>query len=41
LVGQPFPELYDLDTLQPTNKWYQEYDNVCKEIEAQFGIELT
>jgi len=40
LIGQPFTELYDLDTLQPIPEWYREYENVCKEIEAEFGIEL-
>jgi len=41
LFGQPFTELYDLDTLQPTSEWYRVYENVCKEIKAEFGIELT
>jgi methylamine---corrinoid protein Co-methyltransferase len=41
LIGQPFTEVYDLGTLQPTNKWYREYESVCKEIQAEFGIELN
>jgi|TARA_B100001964_G_scaffold127694_1_gene141236 methylamine--corrinoid protein Co-methyltransferase len=41
LIGQPFTEIYDLETLHPTKEWYREYEIVCKEMETEFGIELT
>lgn len=41
LIGQPFTEVYDLDTLQPTPEWHGIYEEVCKEMKTNFGIALV
>ena len=38
--GKPFTEAYDLETLQPSPEWQGIYDDVCKEIEDEFGLSL-
>jgi methylamine--corrinoid protein Co-methyltransferase len=39
-IGQPFTEVYDLATLQPTPAWQATYEEVCKELEQEFGLKL-
>ena len=39
-AGKPFTEAYDLESLQPSAEWQQIYDEVCKEIEDEFGLSL-
>lgn len=39
-AGKPFTEAYDLDTLQPTDEWQKIYDEVCDELETEFGLSL-
>lgn len=39
-VGKPFNEVYDIDTIKPTEEWQQIYNEVCKEIEEEFGLSL-
>ena len=41
LIGQPFTEVYDLDTLQPTPEWQHIYEEVCDEMQDEFGIDLN
>jgi hypothetical protein len=38
--GQPFDELYDLTTVQPTPEWLATYDKV-KETVAGWGLEFS
>lgn len=41
LIGRPFTEVYDLDTLQPTPEWFSMYEAVCDEVEKDYGIVLN
>ncbi len=38
--GQPFQEVYDLRTVQPTPEWWQLYEEVCQELRDKFGLRL-
>lgn len=38
--GKPFTEAYDLETLQPSAEWQRIYDEVCQEMEQDFGLKL-
>ena len=38
--GKPFTEIYDLDSLQPTAEWQGIYEDVCHELEVDFGLRL-
>jgi methylamine--corrinoid protein Co-methyltransferase len=40
LIGKPFQEAYDLDTLEPTDEWQGLYEAVCVELEDEFGLVL-
>jgi methylamine--corrinoid protein Co-methyltransferase len=40
LLGKPFQELHDLETLDPLPEWQAIYDSVCQEVETEFGLEL-
>ena len=39
-VGKPFDEVYDLETIQPKPEWLQTYDEVCQELENEFGLNI-
>jgi hypothetical protein len=41
LIGRPFTEVYDLDTLQPQPEWFSLYETVCSEMEQEYGILLN
>lgn len=38
--GKPFTEAYDLDTFKPVPEWQAMYDDVCKEMEQEYGLKL-
>jgi methylamine--corrinoid protein Co-methyltransferase len=40
-IGQPFDEVYDLNTIQPTEEWQQTYEDVCTELEVEVGLDLS
>jgi methylamine---corrinoid protein Co-methyltransferase len=40
LIGKPFSEVYDLETIQPTDEWQQIYDEVCEELKVSYGLIL-
>jgi methylamine--corrinoid protein Co-methyltransferase len=39
-IGKHFKEVYNLDTLQPTDEWQRTYDEACKEFKEWFGLDL-
>ena len=39
-IGQPFQEVYDLKSLQPSSEWLDVYDGVVKEVTA-WGLPLN
>jgi hypothetical protein len=41
LIGKPFQELHDLETLDPTPEWNQMYLNAIREINQQFGLKIS
>ena len=40
LLGKPFQELHDLETLDPLPEWQQMYDDVRREVETEFNLKL-
>jgi methylamine--corrinoid protein Co-methyltransferase len=40
-IGKPFTEAYDLETIKPTEEWQQIYEEVCEELETEFGLKIT
>lgn len=40
LIGKPFDQVYDLETIQPTAEWQQIYESVCEELEEVLGVDL-
>ncbi len=40
-AGKPFDEAYDVETLKPSSEWQQIYDEVCKEVEQEYGLVLA
>jgi methylamine--corrinoid protein Co-methyltransferase len=38
--GKPFPEVYDLETLEPREHWLEQYDTVRRELE-RIGLEFS
>ena len=40
LLGKPFQELHDLETLDPTPEWQKLFEEVCQEMESEFGLKL-
>lgn len=40
-IGKPFPEVYDLETVQPKPEWQSIYEEVCAELEEEFGLKLS
>jgi hypothetical protein len=38
-LGKPFPELYNLDTLEPTQEWHEVYEQVKGEL-GNMGIDM-
>lgn len=41
LVGKPFQELHDLETLDPTPEWNQMYLNAIDEVNQEFGLAIS
>lgn len=41
LIGRPFQELHDLDTLEPTPEWNQMYLQAVEEVNQQFGLGIS
>jgi hypothetical protein len=41
LIGKPFQELHDLETLDPTPEWQGMYSHAIDEVNQQFGINIT
>jgi methylamine---corrinoid protein Co-methyltransferase len=39
-AGKPFTEAYDVETLKPSAEWQQMYDEVCNELEHEFGLNI-
>jgi predicted ABC-class ATPase len=39
-AGKPFTEAYNMETLQPSSEWQSIYEEVCKELESEFGLVL-
>ena len=39
-IGQPFTELYDMETLTPLNIWEDIYFEVCQELNSNYGLYL-
>jgi methylamine---corrinoid protein Co-methyltransferase len=39
-IGKPFQEAYNLDTLEPIPEWQGMYDEVCQELDDEFGLKL-
>lgn len=40
LIGKPFQELHDLETLDPRPEWNQMYQKAIEEVNQQFGLNL-
>lgn len=40
LIGQPFTEVYDLESLKPKPEWLAVYESVVDEMDNEFGITL-
>jgi len=40
LLGKPFQELHDLETLDPKPEWQALFEEVCQEMESEFGLKL-
>lgn len=38
--GKPFEEIYDPQTVQPTAEWRHMVEEVCEELEQEFGLSL-
>ena len=38
-IGEPFPDLYNLDTLEPLEKWLDKYHAVCEAL-AKIGLNM-
>ena len=41
LVGKPFQELHDLETLDPTPEWNQMYIDAIAEVNQEFGLKIV
>jgi len=41
LIGLPFTEVYDLDTLQPNSDWFSKYQAACDGMDSDFGIGIN
>lgn len=41
LIGKPFTEVYDLESLQPTPDWLDLYESVCEEFDQEFGLSVN
>jgi len=41
LVGKPFQELHDLETLDPTLEWNRMYLKAIEEVNQKFGLEIS
>ena len=39
-IGQPFPQLYNLDTLEPLESWLDKYYAVCKAL-GKIGLNMN
>jgi len=39
-IGKPFYEVYDLETITPTSEWQSMYEEVCAELEKEFGLPI-
>ncbi len=39
-IGKTFPELYDLDSLQPAPEWQRMYDAALTEMQSEYGLKL-
>ena len=37
-IGKPFDEVYDLESISPTSEWQSMYEDVCSELEKEFGL---
>jgi methylamine--corrinoid protein Co-methyltransferase len=41
LIGKPFQELHDLETLDPVPEWHQMYLDTVHEMNQEFGLEIA
>ncbi len=41
LVGKPFQELHDLETLEPTPEWHQMYLDAIEEVNREFNLGIS
>ncbi len=41
LIGKPFQELHDMETLDPTPEWNQMYLDVIEELNQKFGLNIS
>lgn len=41
LVGKPFSELHDMETLDPLPEWSQMYQKAIEEVNQQFGLKIS
>lgn len=39
-AGKSFTEAYDLNKLQPSDEWQTMFNEVCQELEAEFGLKI-
>ncbi len=39
-IGKPFDQLYDVERVTPLPEWQEIYDEVCKEMGKEFGLNL-
>lgn len=39
-IGKTFPEVYNLDSLQPTPEWQGMYEDALEEMESEYGLKL-
>jgi methylamine--corrinoid protein Co-methyltransferase len=40
MTGKPFDQVYDVETLTPAPEWQHMYEEVCAEMETEFGLDL-
>jgi hypothetical protein len=40
LIGKPFQELHDMETLDPTPEWKGLYEATISEINQEFGLTI-
>lgn len=40
-IGKPFDQVYDVETVRPTEEWQALFEKACNEMETEFGLILS